>query len=60
MHNSKTHVLKTLQTMLCLHDETIEIPKSLLQDVYELLTEPYQISIEDILSEEEVDKLHEI
>ena len=49
MTNSRTRVLKIVQTMLVTQDESFTVSRTLLQDVYELLTEPYQISIEDIL-----------
>ncbi len=60
MTNSRTRVLKMVQAMLGSQDETFTISKTLLQDVYELLTEPYQISIEDILSKGEIGEVHEI
>ena len=60
MTNSRTRVLKIVQTMLVTQDESFTVSRTLLQDVYELLTEPYQISIEDILPEEEVEKLYEV
>ena len=60
MANSRTRVLKMVQAMLGSQDETFTISKTLLQDVYELLTEPYQISIEDILSKGEIGEVHEI
>lgn len=60
MTNSRTRVLKTLQALLDGQGENVVVQKALLQDIYELLTEPYQISIEDILPEEEVDKLYEV
>lgn len=60
MTNSRTRVLKMVQALLDEQGENVVVQKTLLQDVYELLTEPYQISIEDILPEEEVDKLYEV
>ena len=60
MTNSRTRVLKMVQAMLGSQDETFTISKTLLQDVYELLTEPYQISIEDIRSKGEIGEVHEI
>lgn len=60
MTNSRTRVLKMVQALLDEQGENVVVQKALLQDVYELLTEPYQISIEDILPEEEVDKLYEV
>ena len=60
MTNSRTRVLKMVQAMLGTQDESFTVSRTLLQDVYALLTEPYQISIEDILPEEEVEKLHEV
>ena len=53
MTNSRTRVLKMVQALLDEQGENVVVQKALLQDVYELLTEPYQISIEDILPEEE-------
>ena len=60
MTNSRTRVLKMVQALLDEQGENVVVQKALLQDVYELLTEPNQISIEDILPEEEVDKLYEV
>lgn len=60
MTNSRTRVLKMVQALLDEQGENVVVQKALLQDVYELLTEPYQILIEDILPEEEVDKLYEV
>lgn len=60
MTNSRTRVLKTVQALLDGQGENVVVQKAVLQDIYELLTEPYQISIEDILPEEEVDKLYEV
>lgn len=60
MTNSRTRVLKMVQALLDEQGENVVVQKALLQDVYELLTEPYQISIEDILPEKEVDKLYEV
>lgn len=60
MNNSRTRVLKMVQALLDEQGENVVVQKALLQDVYELLTEPYQILIEDILPEEEVDKLYEV
>ena len=60
MTNSRTRVLKMVQALLDEQGENVVVQKALLQDVYELLTEPYQISIEAILPEEEVDKLYEV
>lgn len=60
MTNSRTRVLKMVQALLDEQGENVVVQKALLQDIYELLTEPYQISIEDILPEEEVDKLYEV
>lgn len=60
MTNSRTRVLKMVQAMLGTRDESFTVSRTLLQDFYELLTEPYQVSIEDILPEEEVEKLYEV
>lgn len=60
MTNSRTRVLKMVQAMLGTQDGNFMVSRTLLQDLYELITEPYQVSIEDILPEEEVEKLYEV
>ena len=57
---SQTAILKNLQMMLATSNEIFEVPRSLVEDIYTLLTEPYQLCIEDIISEEESRKIHEI
>lgn len=51
MTNSKTQIIKTLQGMLDSDMDRFTLHKTLINDIYELLIEPYQITIDDILSQ---------
>ena len=52
MTYTKTQILKMLQGVLSEPSNIFLIKKDLLQDIYTLLTEPYQDAFEYTLSEE--------
>ena len=48
---SQAAILKNLQKMLATPNNAFEVPRALLEDIYKLLTEPYQLHMNDILEE---------
>lgn len=53
MTYTRAHTLKLIQSLLDKDGDIVQIDKTTLQDTYELLTEPYQMPIEDIIAEAE-------
>ena len=53
MTYTRAHTLKLIQSLLDKDGDVVQIDKTTLQDKYELLTEPYQMTIEDVIAESE-------
>lgn len=56
MTYTRAHTLKLIQSLLDKDGDVVQIDKTTLQDTYELLTEPYQMTIEDVIAESEAKK----
>ena len=48
---SQAAILKNIQKMLATSNDVFEVPRALIEDIYKLLTEPYQVHMDDILPE---------
>lgn len=51
MTYTRAHTLKLIQSLLDKGGDFVQIDKTTLQDTYELLTEPCQMTIEDGIAE---------